>query len=119
MQNMKFERFSVNKSDVSMVQDASGGQGTVHHPHFHRFSPGEVPQAKDLLKVKCTFCKIHGHGTYIYVSYPQIENCGANLSLEVIYASLYRYLASKQKGHQIRFVSFIVILIWLKCCMLF
>lgn len=102
--NRQFNTFGINESDVSMVQDASGGKGTVYHPHYSSYSPSEFPQPKDLLRVKCTFCKIHGHGTYIYVSYSQVESGGANLSLEVIYASLVRYLESKPRGHMIRCV---------------
>ena len=104
MTNKQFDTFGINESDVSMVQDASGGKGTVYHPHYSRYSPSEFPQSKDLLRVKCTFCKIHGHGTCIYVSYSQVESGGANLSLEIIYASLRKYLASKPNGHKIRCV---------------
>lgn len=102
--NKQFDTFNINESDVSMVQDASGGKGTVYHPHYSSYSPSEIPQPQDLLRVKCTFCKIHGHGTYIYVSYSQVERGGANLSLEIIYASLLKYLASKPNGHRIRCV---------------
>jgi hypothetical protein len=103
--NQIFERLDNNCSDVSMVQDASGGTGTVYHPHYHFFSAKEFPKRFDLLRVKCTFCKIHGHGTYIYVSLNQLESSGANLSLEVVYAALFRYLASKPPGHRIRCVA--------------
>ena len=44
--------------------------------------------------MKCTFCKIHGHGTYIYVSYVDLESSGANLSLDIVYSALERYLKS-------------------------
>ena len=92
MSSNQFERFGINESDVSMVQDASGGTGTVYHP-----------QRKDLLHVKCTFCKIHGHGTYIYVSYSNLEKNGGNLNLEIIYSSLIKYLETKSPGHKIRY----------------
>ena len=103
MSSNQFERFGINESDVSMVQDASGGTGTVYHPQMHSFSATEFPQRKDLLHVKCTFCKIHGHGTYIYVSYSNLEKNGGNLNLEIIYSSLIKYLETKSPGHKIRY----------------
>ena len=101
--NQIFDRLQLNMSDVSMVQDASGGQGTVYHPQYHYYSGKEFPKRFDLLKVKCTFCKIHGHGTFIYVSFNQIESSGANLSLDTIYSSIFKYLKSKPEGHKIRY----------------
>lgn len=103
MTNQWFGRFKVNMSDLSLVQDASGGHGTTYHPHCASFSAQERPQKKDLLKVKCTFSKLHGHGTYIYVSICPVERSGANLSLEIIYNSIYKYLESLPPGHILRY----------------
>jgi hypothetical protein len=47
-----------NYSDVIMAVDASGGMGTVFHPHFHYFNKNEV-QRHDLLKVHCMFVKVN------------------------------------------------------------
>lgn len=44
-------------SDLMIVADASGGRGTIHHPHYHRFHKNEV-QRHDLLKVHCMFVKV-------------------------------------------------------------
>lgn len=46
-----------NYSDVSIVADASGGMGTVFHPHYHAFNKNEI-QRHQLLKVHCNFVKV-------------------------------------------------------------
>lgn len=87
-----------------MIIDASGGSGTVFQPHFMSMEKGE-PERHELLKTKCTFAKvaliliflflifmlfiqIHGVGTIIVTSFPDLETQGANLNLECIYNAI-------------------------------
>ncbi len=51
------EMTDCNMSDVSIVADASGGMGTVFHPHMHKFHKNEV-QRHNLLKVHTQFVKV-------------------------------------------------------------
>ena len=53
---------------VSMVIDAAGGAGTVHHPHVKKQVHGE-PERATLLKTKSTFVKVHGYGNIIVNNY--------------------------------------------------
>jgi hypothetical protein len=53
---------------VSMIIDAAGGAGTVHHPHVKKQVHGE-PERATLLKTKSTFVKVHGYGNLIVNNY--------------------------------------------------
>jgi hypothetical protein len=53
---------------VSMIIDAAGGAGTVHHPHVKKQVHGE-PERATLLKTKSTFVKVHGYGNIIVNNY--------------------------------------------------
>lgn len=96
-------------SDVSIVLDASGGQGTVYHPHFHSHNKNEI-QRFQLMKVHCMFTKIHGFGVMIFRGINKLEATGgANFGLECLYLSLLYYLTEKRKhcpNHQIRNLYF-------------
>lgn len=96
---------NVNMSDVCLVADASGGMGTVFHPHMHCFHKNEV-QRHELLKVHCMFAKIQGYGINIYRGVSKLEATnGANFTLESIFDTLVLYLIEKREkypGHQIR-----------------
>jgi hypothetical protein len=68
--------------DLSMAVDAAGGSGTTNFPHYAASAKDEPPRHK-LLDIKCTFAKMHGLGTKVYVSFPTLETQGGNLTLEV------------------------------------
>jgi hypothetical protein len=68
--------------DMSMAVDAAGGSGTTNFPHYAASAKDEPPRHK-LLDIKCTFAKVHGLGTKVYVSFPTLETQGGNLTLEV------------------------------------
>ena len=71
-------------SRLSIIVDAAGGAGTKNQPRMVTQEKNEPPRNK-MLKTKWTFCVIHGVGTYIYSSYPNLGKQGGNLTLEVIY----------------------------------
>jgi hypothetical protein len=68
--------------DMDMAIDASGGSGTVNLPRYQAAGKDDPPQ-QDLLDIKCTFTKIHGLGTKVYISFPTLESQGGNLTVEV------------------------------------
>ncbi len=68
--------------DMDMAIDASGGAGTCHFPHYAATAKDE-PSRHKLLDIKCTFTKIHGFGTKVYISFPNLETQGGNLTVEV------------------------------------
>ena len=64
----KKARLRKEKGYVSMIIDAAGGAGTVHHPHVKTQVHGE-PERAQLLKTKSTFIKVHGYGNLIVNNY--------------------------------------------------
>ena len=67
-----------------MVVDGAGGSGSKNHPRCITQEKNE-PVRQKMLKMKWTFCVVHGVGTCIYSSYPTLGKQGGNLTLEVIY----------------------------------
>ena len=80
--------------DISMIADAAGGTGSTFHPHV-AIPAKDEPERHTLLKVKCTFTKIHGLGTNIVVSYPDLEVQGGNLVLECVYIAIKKFMAAR------------------------
>jgi len=80
---LKNKRFT-----VSMIVDASGGNGATFYPRVKVVEKSE-PQRHQLLKTKMTFAVIHGVGTLVYLSYPELGSQGENLTLEVVYRGMY------------------------------
>ena len=72
----------MSDNDVSMIVDASGGTGTTYSPRYRTTEKGE-PSRHSVLKAKNTFSKVHGVGTYVYQSLPELEGQGSNLVCEV------------------------------------
>ncbi len=68
--------------DMDMAIDASGGAGTCNFPYYAAAAKDE-PSRHSLLDIKCTFTKIHGFGTKVYLSFPTLETQGGNLTMEV------------------------------------
>ena len=68
--------------DVSMIVDAAGGQGTIYQPRMMTVAKNE-PERHTMLKTTCTFTKVHGLGTLITQSFPDIEGKGSNLTPSV------------------------------------
>lgn len=88
--------------DASFIIDAAGGSGVTHHPHPAASEKNE-PGRATLLKTKCTFCKIHFWGTIIFMSYPDLEPQGANLTIECMYRTiLYIYQQRRARGNNSR-----------------
>jgi hypothetical protein len=73
------------------VHDAAGGMR--FYPRFKTMEKGEA-QRHELLKTKLTFAVVHGVGTFIYQSFPDLGCQGCNLTLEVCFrgVSLLMYL---------------------------
>ena len=69
---------------ISMIIDAAGGNGATFYPRFRTIEKSE-PQRHELLKTKLTFAVVHGVGTYIYQSFPDLGCQGGNLTLEVCF----------------------------------
>jgi len=71
------------KGDISMIIDAGGGSGCSHIPRFNSSEKGE-PARHSMLKIKSTFIKVHGIGSLVVVTFPDIERQGGNLTVECI-----------------------------------
>ena len=69
---------------VSMIVDASGGNGATFYPRVKVVEKSD-PQRYQLLKTKMTFAVVHGIGTLVYLSYPDLGSQGGNLTLEVVF----------------------------------
>jgi hypothetical protein len=81
--------------DMSMIIDAAGGAGSTRFPHYASHGKDE-PARHNLLSIKCTFAKVHGLSTKIYVSFPDLETQGACLSLEAIYDCVHMFLVKRK-----------------------
>ena len=71
------------KGDISMIIDAGGGSGCSNIPRFQSTEKSE-PARHLMLKIKSTFIKIHGIGSLLVVTNPDIEKQGGNLTVECI-----------------------------------
>jgi len=71
------------KGDISMIIDAGGGSGCSHIPRFSSSEKRE-PARHTMLKIKTTFIKVHGIGSLVVVTFPDIERQGGNLTVECI-----------------------------------
>ena len=72
------------KFTLSMIVDASGGNGATFYPRVKVVEKSD-PQRYQLLKTKMTFAVVHGIGTLVYLSYPDLGSQGGNLTLEVVF----------------------------------
>jgi hypothetical protein len=68
---------------LSIIVDACGGNLATFYPRVKIVEKSE-PQRHQLLKTKMTFA-VHGIGTLIYLSYPDLGSQGRNLTLEVVF----------------------------------
>jgi len=71
------------KGDITMIIDAGGGSGCSHIPRFSSSEKRE-PARHTMLKIKTTFIKVHGIGSLVVVTFPDIERQGGNLTVECI-----------------------------------
>ena len=86
--------------DVSMIVDAAGGAGTTYQPRYHSTEKNE-PARHFMCKVKHTFVKMHGIGTLVVQSLPDLESQGANLTIDCILRGV-REVIRYRKGKSIR-----------------
>lgn len=77
--SVKYKRFT-----LSIIVDASGGNLATFYPRVKIVEKSE-PQRHQLLKTKMTFAVVHGVGTLVYLSYPDLGSQGGNLTLEVVF----------------------------------
>lgn len=66
-----------------MIIDAGGGSGCSNIPRFQSTEKSE-PARHLMLKIKSTFIKVHGIGSLLVVTLPDIEKQGGNLTVECI-----------------------------------
>jgi len=78
---------NMQKGDVSMIIDAGGGSGCSHIPRFNS-SEKKEPARHTMLKIKTTFIKVHGIGSLLVVTFPDIEKQGGNLTVECIISGI-------------------------------
>ena len=64
--------------------DVSGGNGATLYPRV-KVVEKRGPRRYQLLKTKMTFAVVHGIGTLVYLSYPDLGSQGENLTLEVVF----------------------------------
>ena len=74
---------NLHKGDISMIIDAGGGSGCSNIPRFQSTEKSE-PARHLMLKIKSTFIKVHGIGSLLVVTLPDIEKQGGNLTVECI-----------------------------------
>ena len=86
-----------NRGDISFIVDASGAHVTCYTPRFSTTEKGE-PARHTVLKIKSTYVKVHGVGSFIVQSLPDIECQGANLTCECVLRGV--EFALKQTGRK-------------------
>ena len=69
--------YNRRRGDVSFIADASGANVSCYSPRFAGTEKGE-PARHEMLKIKCTFVKVHGVGSFVVASLPELENNGTN-----------------------------------------
>jgi len=75
------------KGDISMIIDAGGGSACSNIPRFQSTEKGE-PARHLMLKIKSTFIKVHGIGSLLVVTIPDIKKQGGNPAVECILRGL-------------------------------
>jgi hypothetical protein len=95
---------NASKNDISMIIDAGGGAGCIHIPRFPTTEKGE-PARHEMLKIKSTFVKVpilidlllyteyvlqqvHGIGSLLCISLPDLEKQGGNLTVQCILSGI-------------------------------
>ena len=71
----------------SIIVDAGGGSGCTHLPRFRNTEKSEPPR-HEMLKIKSTFVKMHGHGSMLVLTMPDFERQGGNLTVECVMRAL-------------------------------
>jgi hypothetical protein len=77
--------------DVSMIVDAAGGSGTIFLPRYSTTEKNE-PARHEMCKIKSTIIKVHGVGTKVVITIPELEMQGANLTFECVLQGLIMFL---------------------------
>lgn len=105
-----------HKGYFSIIVDAGGGSGCTHLPRFRNTEKGMKksnnflinailslstldagePARHEMLKMKSTFVKMHGHGSLLVLTLPDYERQGGNLTVECILRSLWHILETKK-----------------------
>ena len=80
----KCTKFKHQKYVISMIIDAAGENGATFYPRYKTIDKSDY-QRHELLKTKMTFTVVHGVGTYIFQSFPDLGCQGGNLTLEVCF----------------------------------
>ena len=76
---------NIDKGDISMIIDAGGGSGCSNIPRFYSTEKGE-PARHLMLKIKSTFIKVHGIGSLLVVTIPDIEKTRRKSNSEMHFA---------------------------------
>lgn len=84
----------------SAIVDATSSLGASFIPHVGKQVKGE-PERNQLLKMKSTFTRVHGVGTLITQSFPDLEKQGSNLILECCLDAIQAYL----QHHKVDFID--------------
>jgi hypothetical protein len=86
--------WNLSENHCSMICDAAGGTGSTYSPRF-RTTTKDEPQRHEMCKIKCTFVKVHGVGSLIAVSLPELETQGANLTFECALQGIILYMEQR------------------------
>ena len=78
---------------ISMIIDAAGGGR--FYPRFKTMEKSEA-QRHELLKTKMTFAVVHGVGTFMYQSFPDLGCQGCNLTLEVCFRGVLSFIITHE-----------------------
>ena len=74
-----------------MIVDAAGGLGAIFLPRYSTFEINE-PARHEMCKIESTIIKVHGVGTKVVITIPELEMQGANLTFECNLQDLNMYL---------------------------
>ena len=81
--------------DIYLATDALGSYGLKFIPHKPFTSGEDREKSKFFLSVNNEFTMAHEHGTYVNASLTGLETCGANVTLDSLYKTLYMVAVDK------------------------
>ena len=79
---------------VAILSDTLGSFSLKTLPHKSFLACEGITRA-DLLGIHTELTMVHNHGIYPFISFPDVETCGGDMTLEAIYRALYLSLKAR------------------------
>jgi hypothetical protein len=94
--NSEIDNPTTEAIHISILSDTLGSFSlkTLPHKAFHAC---EGITRADLLGIHTELSMVHNHGVYPFVSFPDLETCGGDMTLEAIFRSLYLSLKARPR----------------------